>query len=308
MDGLNATIRDIRAYILDLRPRRFAVDQKYGSSLTVRALRAAEPSEYDRADLEERLETLTVESRRREEVLQYLYEKYGRERAGLAAVVVSYRTKSAIRDVGKALGLSLDRVDALAKHVEGYSHDPLFAQRCREVGIDPESEIGRRLVHLVGEILGFPRHLSQHVGGMVMTRGPLCELVPIENAAMEDRTMVEWLEYHGIPFAIVLTKTDTEAKPAHRGISAFLLEPGTPGFTSGKQFDKLGYKGVETTELAFDDARVTAANLLGGNEGSGFQHVMSALEVGRINVAARGVGVAQAAFDDAIEAELAKKR
>ncbi len=99
---------------------------------------------------------------------------------------------------------------------------------------------------------------------------------------------------------LVLTKTDPEAKPQHKGISAFLVEAGTPGFSSGKQFDKLGYKGVETTELAFDDARVPATRLLGGAEGSGFQHVMSALEVGRINVAARGVGVAQAAFDDAI--------
>lgn len=99
---------------------------------------------------------------------------------------------------------------------------------------------------------------------------------------------------------LLLTKTDTSASPAHRGISAFLLEPNTPGFTVGKKFDKLGYKGVETTELAFDDARIPAVSLLGGKEGSGFQHVMSALEVGRINVASRGVGVAQAAFDDAI--------
>lgn len=99
---------------------------------------------------------------------------------------------------------------------------------------------------------------------------------------------------------LVLAKTDPEANPKHKGISAFLVEPNTPGFSSGKKFDKLGYKGVETTELAFDDARVPAKNLLGGNEGSGFQHVMSALEVGRINVASRGVGVAQAAFDDAI--------
>lgn len=99
---------------------------------------------------------------------------------------------------------------------------------------------------------------------------------------------------------LLLTKTDPSASPAHRGISAFLLEPNTPGFTVGKKFDKLGYKGVETTELAFDDARIPAVSLLGGEEGSGFQHVMSALEVGRINVASRGVGVAQAAFDDAI--------
>ncbi len=99
---------------------------------------------------------------------------------------------------------------------------------------------------------------------------------------------------------LVLTKTDPSARPPHRGISAFLVEPGAPGFSVGKKFDKLGYKGVETTELAFEDARVPAASLLSGVEGKGFQHVMSALEVGRINVAARGVGLAQAAFDDAI--------
>ncbi len=99
---------------------------------------------------------------------------------------------------------------------------------------------------------------------------------------------------------LVMTKTDPTANPRHRGISAFLVEAGTPGFTPGKRFEKLGYKGVETTELSFDDARVPATALLGGKEGSGFQHIMSALEVGRINVSARGVGLAQAAFDDAI--------
>ncbi|WP_322795618.1 acyl-CoA dehydrogenase family protein [Tepidiforma sp.] len=99
---------------------------------------------------------------------------------------------------------------------------------------------------------------------------------------------------------LVLTKTDPEAQPRHRGITAFLVDAGTPGFTPGRKLEKLGYKGVETTELTFDDARVPATQVLGGREGQGFQHVMSALEVGRINVAARGVGVAQAAFDDAI--------
>jgi len=99
---------------------------------------------------------------------------------------------------------------------------------------------------------------------------------------------------------LVMTKTDPAAEPRHRGITAFLVEAGTPGFTSGKKFDKLGYKGVETTELSFDDARVPATAVLGGKEGSGFQQIMSALEVGRINVSARGVGLAQAAFDDAI--------
>jgi alkylation response protein AidB-like acyl-CoA dehydrogenase len=99
---------------------------------------------------------------------------------------------------------------------------------------------------------------------------------------------------------LLMAKTDPTANPRHRGITAFLVEAGTPGFSVGKKFDKLGYKGVETTELAFDDARVPASTVLGGQEGSGFQHIMSALEVGRINVAARGVGVAQSAFDDAI--------
>ena len=132
------------------------------------------------------------EHERREEVLQYVYEKYGRERAGMTAVVITYRTRSAVRDVGKALGLSLDRVDALAKQVEGYSRDEKLPERCASVGIDPNSEMGRRLIHLVNELLGFPRHLSQHVGGMVMTRGALCELSPIENAAMADRTVIQW--------------------------------------------------------------------------------------------------------------------
>ena len=132
------------------------------------------------------------EHERREEVLQYVYDKYGRERAGIAAEAITYRTRSAVRDVGKALGLSLDRVDALAKNLEGYHIDPGLDQRCREVGIDPESETGQRLVYLVSELIGFPRHLSQHVGGMVMTGGPLCELVPIENAAMQDRTVICW--------------------------------------------------------------------------------------------------------------------
>jgi error-prone DNA polymerase len=132
------------------------------------------------------------EHERREEVLQYLYRKYGRERAGLAAEVITYRSRSAIRDVGKALGLSLDRVDALAKQVDGYARETQLDQRCRQVGIDPASPLGRRLIHLVNQLIGFPRHLSQHVGGMVITRGPLCEMVPIENAAMANRTVISW--------------------------------------------------------------------------------------------------------------------
>lgn len=132
------------------------------------------------------------EHERREEVLQYLYDKYGRERAGLAATVITYRMRSAVRDVGKALGLSLDRVDALAKQVEGYSEERNFAGRMAEVGIDPKSQTGKQLDYLVNELLGFPRHLSQHVGGMVITQGRLDELVPVENAAMDDRTVIQW--------------------------------------------------------------------------------------------------------------------
>ncbi len=135
---------------------------------------------------------IDFEHERREEVLQYIYEKYGRDRAGIAAVTITYRPRSAIRDVGKALGLSQDLVDRLAKNA-GYHHvSDDFAQRCLEAGLDLRSGIGKQFAFLVNELLGFPRHLSQHVGGMVITRGPLDELVPIENAAMEGRTVVQW--------------------------------------------------------------------------------------------------------------------
>jgi len=134
------------------------------------------------------------EHERREEVIQYIYAKYGRERAGMTAEFITYRLRSAIRDVGKALGLSLDRVDVIAKAVDGRSgdeHDRL-ASRLREAGMNPLSRIGRQFRVLVQDLLGFPRHLSQHVGGMVLTDGRLCEFVPIENAAMPDRTVIEW--------------------------------------------------------------------------------------------------------------------
>ncbi len=133
------------------------------------------------------------EHERREEVLQYLYQKYGRDRAAMTAEVITYRTKSAVRDIGKALGLSIDRVDTLAKAVEhSHQEDEGFVDRLRETGFDPSSRLGRQMIHFVKELRGFPRHLGQHVGGMVMTNGPLCELVPIENAAMPDRTVIEW--------------------------------------------------------------------------------------------------------------------
>jgi error-prone DNA polymerase len=132
------------------------------------------------------------EHEKREEVIQYIYGKYGRERAGLAATVICYRSRSALREAGKAMGLSLDTVAALAGAVWGWSSKGLEEERVRELGLDPDAPRLRQALDLAAELIGFPRHLSQHVGGFVMTRGPLEELVPIENAAMAERTVVEW--------------------------------------------------------------------------------------------------------------------
>jgi len=135
---------------------------------------------------------IDFEHQRREEVIQYVYEKYGRDRAGMTAELITYRPRSAVRDVGKALGLSLDRVDALAKAIGHVEIGDELDLRFREAGVDPASRLSRQLIYLVGQILGFPRHLSQHVGGMVLSNSPLCELVPIENASMPGRTVVQW--------------------------------------------------------------------------------------------------------------------
>jgi error-prone DNA polymerase len=110
----------------------------------------------------------------------------------MTAEVITYRIRSAVREVGKALGLSLDQVDALSKAQEHFFEDEKLGERFTEAGLNPDSRVGRQLAYLVRELLGFPRHLSQHVGGMVITRGPLRQLVPIENAAMPGRTVVEW--------------------------------------------------------------------------------------------------------------------
>lgn len=132
------------------------------------------------------------EHQRREEVLQYLYEKYGRDRAGMTATVTSYRSKSAIREVGKSLGLSADLIDSLSKMAGSYRSNESLPGGMADCGLDPESEIGKRFGYLVRTLIGFPRHLSQHVGGMVMSAGKLCELCPIENAAMPGRTVIQW--------------------------------------------------------------------------------------------------------------------
>ncbi len=132
------------------------------------------------------------EHERREEVIQYIYGKYGRERAALAATVICYRPRSALRDVGKALGLDLAQVDRLARGMQWWDGQRIDPERIRASGFDPQDPLIARLIALTAEILGFPRHLSQHVGGFVIARGRLDELVPIENAAMPDRTVIEW--------------------------------------------------------------------------------------------------------------------
>ena len=133
------------------------------------------------------------EHERREEVIQYIYEKYGRDRAGMTAVVSSYRARGAIRDVGKAMGLGQDTVSLLASQVFGWSKgDEISDQQLSDIGLDPEDRRLRQTISLIHEIMGFPRHLGQHVGGFVITRARLDTVVPIENAAMEDRTVVQW--------------------------------------------------------------------------------------------------------------------
>ncbi|HTR57964.1 MAG TPA: error-prone DNA polymerase [Casimicrobiaceae bacterium] len=132
------------------------------------------------------------EHQRREEVIQYIYGKYTRERAGLTATVICYRPRSALRDVGKALGLDLSQVDRLAKSMTWWDGRRALKQRVGEAGFDARSPVMQQLFTLVNQLLGFPRHLSQHTGGFVISRGPLSELVPVENAAMPQRTVIEW--------------------------------------------------------------------------------------------------------------------
>lgn len=132
------------------------------------------------------------EHERREEVMQYIYQRYGRERAGIAATVIHYRPRSTIREVGKALGLTEDVTARLASTIWGSWGGDVPEARVTEAGFDPANPEIARLKNLVDQLLEFPRHLSQHVGGFVLTEGRLDELVPIHNAAMPDRTFIEW--------------------------------------------------------------------------------------------------------------------
>ena len=132
------------------------------------------------------------EHERREQVIQYIYGKYGRDRAGLAATVITYRARSAIREVGKVFGLSDDAIAAISGTKWGGWSREVDVEDARRAGLDPTDKHLAQMLDLASQIIGFPRHLSQHVGGFVITRDKLSSLIPIENAAMEDRTIVEW--------------------------------------------------------------------------------------------------------------------
>ncbi|MCW5671112.1 MAG: error-prone DNA polymerase [Hydrogenophaga sp.] len=132
------------------------------------------------------------EHERREEVIQYLYGKYGRERAALTATVISYRPRSALRDVGKALGFAEGSLDRLARQSRWWDGHAIAPERLQEAGLDTGQLKVRQLLELTSTLMGFPRHLSQHTGGFVLTQLPLSRLVPIENASMKDRTVIQW--------------------------------------------------------------------------------------------------------------------
>ncbi len=132
------------------------------------------------------------EHQRREEVMQYLFQKYGRDRAALCASVTTYRTKGAVRDVGRALGFSPDQLDRISRNLSWWDASGDMATRLEEIGLDPQSRQVQHLIRYVNELRGFPRHLSQHPCGFVIARDRLDRLVPIENAAMPDRTVIQW--------------------------------------------------------------------------------------------------------------------
>ena len=135
---------------------------------------------------------IDFEHQRREEVIQYIYRKYGRHRAALTGVVISYRPRSALRDVGRALGIDLDRISAVSKGQQWWDGRSIEPDRLREQGLDPDALVCRQWMALTRQLIGFPRHLSQHPGGFVIARDDISRLVPVENAAMAGRTVIQW--------------------------------------------------------------------------------------------------------------------
>jgi len=151
---------------------------------------------FERFISEERREPPDIdvdfEHERREEVIQHIYEKYGRERAGIAATVIHYRPRSAVREVGKVMGLSEDVCAAIASNYWGSMEAEIAEERAADAGLDMNDPHLKRVMRLAEQLIGMPRHLSQHVGGFILTERPLTETVPIGNGAMEDRTFIEW--------------------------------------------------------------------------------------------------------------------
>ena len=135
---------------------------------------------------------IDFEHQRREEVIQYIYGKYGRHRAALTAVVISYRPRSAIRDAGRALGIDLQRIEAVSKSQHWFDGRGIAPERLRENGFDPEAPVVKLWMELTAQLISFPRHLSQHPGGFVIAKGRMAELVPVENASMKDRSVIQW--------------------------------------------------------------------------------------------------------------------
>ncbi len=177
------------------------------------------------------------EHERREEVMQYIYRKYGRDRAALTAALATYRPRSALRDVGKAFGLSLDQVDRLAKTIAWWDGRQVQDERLVEAGFDPGNPLVGQVVDFAQQLVGFPRHLSQHSGGFVIARDRLTRLVPIENAAMDDRTVIQWdkddLDALGLLKVDVLALGMlTAIRRTLDALSAFGVEPGEPGVRS----------------------------------------------------------------------------
>jgi error-prone DNA polymerase len=170
------------------------------------------------------------EHQRREEVIQYIYRKYGRDRAALAATVITYRSKSALRDTGKALGLDAMQLDRLAQSLAWWDDRTVLTQRLAEAGFDAASPQIARLITLVDTLIGFPRHLSQHVGGFVIARGLLSRLTPIENAAMPERSVIQWdkddLEALGLLKVDVLALGMLSA--IHRALDMIAARRGAP--------------------------------------------------------------------------------
>ena len=197
------------------------------------------------------------EHERREEVIQYIYDKYGRDRAALAATVIRYRPRSALRDVGKALGYDLAEVDRLAAGMQWWDGQRIDPERIRAAGLDPRDPGTQRLIAVTTEILGFPRHLSQHVGGFVISRGRLDELVPIENAAMPKRTVIEW-DKDDID-ALGLLKVDVLGlgmlSAIRRAFDLINEFGGTPGATGGhpRIAGKIGIASVPSEDGAVYD-------------------------------------------------------